>query len=80
MRSFSPLGLDQDEINALYGRIDCPTLLIYGTESWASNPGLDGRTQSFRNVSVQGIENAGHWSHHDQFDEFMRIVRDFLTS
>ena len=79
VRSFSPLGLDHEEIQALYNRIDCPTLLIYGTESWASNPEVDGRTDPFKNVTVRGIENAGHWSHHDQFDEFMRIVRDFLA-
>lgn len=80
VRSFSPLGLDHDEIHALYGRIECPTLLIYGTESWASNPEVDGRTNPFKNVTVRGIENAGHWSHHDQFGEFMRIVREFLAT
>ena len=80
VRAFSPLGLNAEEIEELYSRIACPTLLIYGTESWANNPALDGRASSFKDVSIQGIENAGHWSHHDQFDEFMRILTKFLKN
>ena len=79
VRTFSPIGLSDAEVQALYARIQCPTLLIYGTESWASDPVKDGRTASFKDVQVKGIENAGHWSHHDQFDEFMTTVRKFLV-
>lgn len=80
VRAFAPIGLSDYEIQELYSRIKCPTLLIYGKESWASDPSTDGRTQSFENVRVEGISDAGHWSHHDQFDEFIQIVKDFLIS
>ena len=80
VRAFAPIGLSDQEIQKLYSQINCPTLLIYGKESWASNPTEDGRTNSFSNVRVAGIDNAGHWSHHDQFDEFMSIVSNFLDS
>lgn len=79
VRTFAPIGLSDDEIQSLYARITSPTLLIYGRESWASDPLKDGRADVFRDVQVAGIDDAGHWSHHDQFDVFMNIVRDFLT-
>ena len=79
VRNFSPIGLTPEATYALYGRITCPTLLVRGTESWASDPVSDGRAAHFENVTVASIENAGHWVHHDQLDEFLSLVRDFLT-
>ncbi len=63
----------------MYGRIICPTLLVRGTESWASDPQSDGRADYFKNARVASIENAGHWVHHDQLDEFMALTRAFLA-
>ncbi len=70
--------LPQDEIEALWHAVTCPTLLLYGADSWASNPATDGRAGHFRNAEVIEFENAGHWLHHDQFDRFMAEVRAFL--
>ena len=54
-------------------------LLLYGADSWASNPALDGRLAVFNNApSVIEFEHAGHWLHHDQFDRFMADVKAFL--
>ena len=58
------------------GRISCPTLLVRGTESWASDPERDGRAAVFPNARVVTVEGAGHWVHHDRSDEFLRIVRE----
>ena len=56
-----------------------PTLLLYGADSWASNPEKDGRIAHFRpGTQVVEFEKAGHWLHHDQFDRFMATLRDFL--
>ena len=38
------------------GPITCPTLLVYGTESWAKEPAEDGRLAYFKNASVLGVE------------------------
>ena len=59
-------------------RITCPTLLIRGSESWASDPEEDGRMEFFRNARSIDIDGAGHWVHHDRLDEFLRVVRAFL--
>ena len=72
------LDLPQDEMHALWTAIDCPTLLLYGADSWASNPEKDGRIAHFRHARVVEFENAGHWLHHDQFDRFMEELARFL--
>ncbi len=70
--------MPQAEIENLWAAISCPTLLLYGEKSWASNPEKDGRIAHFKNARVMEFENAGHWLHHDQFDRFMAELRAFL--
>jgi pimeloyl-ACP methyl ester carboxylesterase len=79
VRVWPPYDMTGREIQTLWGRITCPTLILYGKESWGGNPADDGRVVHFRNATVAGIEGAGHWLHHDRLDEFLRIVRTFLT-
>ncbi len=79
VRIFAPLELDFNEMENLYGRISCPTLLVHGEESWSSNPATDGRAKPIRDLTIQSIANAGHWCHHDQLDEFLEITRAFLN-
>src|SRR5262249_45029314 len=62
----------------IWGRITCPTFLIRGGESWATDPEKDGRAQAFRNATVVTVPNAGHWVHHHQLDHFLRVVRELL--
>lgn len=78
IRAYTPVGLTTEDTHLLYGRISCPTALIYGTESWAGNPEEDGRAKNFKNVRVHKIEEAGHWCHHDQLDTFLEIIENFL--
>ena len=80
VRNFPPIGLDFEDQYGLYKRISCPTLLIRGTESWATDPEKDGRAKTFQNVQVASIEDAGHWVHHDQLDIFITLVKDFLAA
>ena len=62
-----------------WGAITAPTLLLYGADSWASNPEKDGRIGHFRpGTQVIEFEKAGHWLHHDQFDRFMTTLQEFL--
>ncbi len=79
VRAFSPAGFNPEETQAIWSRIDCPTLLIRGTESWASDPEQDGRAKHFKNARVVNIEKAGHWVHHDQLNEFLTLTRAFLA-
>jgi pimeloyl-ACP methyl ester carboxylesterase len=78
VRGFSPYMFHQAEARELWGRIDCPTLLVRGAESWTSDPAADGRAEAFRNGRLVTIQKAGHWVHHDQLDEVLRLVGPFL--
>ena len=80
VRAWAPYDMRPRDIQLLWSRIACPTLLLYGTESWAGNPEADGRARHFRHAEVVGVERAGHWLHHDRLDEFLRIVRGFLAA
>lgn len=77
-RTFPPYDMAQEDVETLWREITCPTLLLYGADSWASNPAEDGRLAHFRSAEVRLYENAGHWLHHDQFDRFVADLKAFL--
>jgi len=70
--------LPQVEVEGLWRAITCPTLLLYGADSWASNPERDGRAARFPAARVIEYEQAGHWLHHDQLERFMADLEAFL--
>lgn len=78
VRAFPATGMPMKETLSLHGRIECPTMLIRGMESWASDPQEDGRAKIFKDVRIESVENAGHWVHHDQLDHFLGLLKDFL--
>jgi pimeloyl-ACP methyl ester carboxylesterase len=79
LRSFAPLDLTAEQKRALWGRITCDTLLVYGKQSWASNPAEDGRLQWFNTARVSLYDDAGHWVHHDRHDAFVAEIKAFLA-
>jgi pimeloyl-ACP methyl ester carboxylesterase len=79
VRTFAPTSIPFEEQYRLWHRITCPTLLVRGTESWASDPATDGRADHFGNARVVNIAGAGHWVHHDQLDVFLGHVQEFLA-
>ena len=78
VRATAPVGLTADQTHHLYERITCPTLLVYGSESWVPNPANDGRARYLPKMRLAVIQDAGHWVHHDQLTQFVSIVREFL--
>lgn len=80
VRAWGPHRYDIEGLHRLWSRIACPTLLVRGAESWASNPEEDGRASHFTNYRYAEIAKAGHWVHHDRFDEFMAVMDDFLAA
>ena len=79
VRVWPPYDMQVEEVQQLWARITCPTLLVYGRESWASNPQEDGRARHFKNARVVSFEGAGHWVHHDRLDAFIDEMRAFLA-
>lgn len=78
VRSWPAYDMPTAEVAGLWSRITCPTLLVYGKESFASNPLEDGRARHFRNAEVVMFERAGHWVHHDRFEDFLERARAFI--
>ena len=78
LRSWPPSDMTHAETEELWGRIICPTLLVYGGDSWASNPETDGRVHHFKSARVVSIPGASHWVHHDQLNAFMAVTEAFL--
>lgn len=78
VRASSPYDFNMDDARRIWERIRCPTLLIRGTDSRATDPRRDGRASRFRQCKAVDIVHAGHWVHHDQLDRFLQVVREFL--
>ena len=80
VRTFPPTGIPFEDTWNMFGTITCPTLLVRGLESWASDPEADGRASHFNcPLEVAAFPKAGHWVHHDQLDPFVAKVRSFLA-
>ena len=79
VRGFAPTRFSGADVHGMWERISCPTLLMRGMESWASDPEQDGRLKHFQDARLANIPNAGHWVHHDQLDAFLAEVTSFLA-
>ena len=79
VRIRSPYQFNLEDAMDIWGKITAPTLLIKGAESWAPDPERSGRVASIRQRQTVGVDNAGHWVHHDQLDRVMDVMLDFLA-
>jgi len=70
--------VDDEELTEILGHVECPVLLIRGTESEAPDPTESGLLGRFRNARAVAVEGAGHWVHHDRLDEVLELVVGFL--
>ncbi len=68
------------ETGEVWQRITAGTLFLYARESWKYEHEVRELERHFRDATGYVFENAGHWLHHDQPDEFFRVVGEFLDS
>jgi pimeloyl-ACP methyl ester carboxylesterase len=69
-----------DDTMSLWKQITAPTLHIGGSDSWGKRfpDGRETMTRAVPNERTVLVQGAGHWVHHDQLDEFVKLVRDFF--
>lgn len=75
----SPYEFNMEDARDLWNQIRCPILVIWGDESWGRRfkGGLD--FSAFHDYRTAAVADAGHWVHHDQFEEVMDHVNRFLA-
>jgi len=76
VRSRVPLEMSEEQLHALWKRINCPVLLCWGRNSWAHDPSRE--LHHFQDARVAAFDDAGHWLHHDQFAAFVAALKGFL--
>jgi pimeloyl-ACP methyl ester carboxylesterase len=78
LRARAPYRLLPDDYTGLWSRITCPTLLMWGDESYLSDPEAAGLLKHFQQAELQRIAGAGHWLHHDRLELVLASLRLFL--
>lgn len=78
VNAWPAIDLTRHQVDALWDAITCPVLLMYGLDTWASNPREDGRMKRLKAAQLIEIADAGHWLHHDQFEQFIETLEQFL--
>ncbi|NNU16210.1 alpha/beta hydrolase [Parvularcula sp. ZS-1/3] len=75
-----PRPIPPAEYMPVYASIGAPILVMYGDKSWATNPAEDGRMDQLPGAELISFEDAGHWLHHDRFEDFIGHLRRFLEA
>lgn len=77
-RARAPYRLAPEDYAALWSRITCPTLLMWGDESFLPDPEAAGLLAHFQRAELVKVAGAGHWLHHDRLDEVLASLRRLL--
>lgn len=73
------LAMDnRGDMRDFWTTIDCPVLLINATEGYEHRIGHHDSSRYFKDCRLEVIENAGHWLHHDEFDQLYNLLKGFL--
>jgi pimeloyl-ACP methyl ester carboxylesterase len=78
LRARAPYRLSLEDHIALWSRIQCPTLLVSGSESFLPDPEAAGVLKHFRQAELVRIQGAGHWLQHDKPAEVIDVLKTFL--
>ena len=77
-RAPRPYDIPNADMAALWRRISCPVLIINSRQGYPHRIGQDDTLRHFRDATLHEIDDAGHWTHHDQLASCTRTIGDFL--
>ena len=77
-RTPRPYDIPNDDLVALWQRIDCPVLIVNSRQGYPHRIGHDNTLRYFKDVTLREIDDAGHWTHHDQLDGCVSAIEGFL--
>ncbi|MCY4094369.1 MAG: alpha/beta hydrolase [Gammaproteobacteria bacterium] len=78
-RNSSPYDMPTDDLISLWRSIEARVLIINSETGYPHRIGQDGTDSYFKNLDMININNAGHWTHHDQLDAVVDTVSNFLN-
>ena len=78
--NFSSSGFTSEETVDLWQRIDCPTLIVNAQHGLEHRIGHDDTQQYFSDLRTHEIPAAGHWTYHDQRDQVLEHLQQFLMA
>ena len=79
VRVTNPYEWSVEEAKQIWAGITAPSIVVGGADSWWINtPNREELAAAIPNTRVEILENAGHWVHHDRFDAFVALMRDFF--
>ena len=68
-----------EDAKQIWAGVTAPSVVVGGAESWwMRTPHREELAASIPHSRSVIFENAGHWVHHDQFDGFVALIRDFF--
>lgn len=68
-----------DEAKAIWANIQAPSVIVGGAESWwMRTPHREELAAAIPNSRVEIFDRAGHWVHHDRFEDFVKLLREFF--
>ena len=77
-RTPSPYEIPEADIMALWERIEAPVLIINSSQGYPHRIGQNGTDRHFKNVVLEVVDDAGHWTHHDQLEKCLEHMTSFL--
>jgi pimeloyl-ACP methyl ester carboxylesterase len=80
VRGRTPIELTPEEMERIWANVDCPILHLVGETSHFKRHQFQELPLDsfFKDSRTEVVKNAGHWMHHDQLDETVALIRDFL--
>lgn len=79
-RNRAPYDMSHNDMITLWEAITAKTLIVNSTSGYPHRIGQDGTDTHFQNLTMAKVANAGHWTHHDQLDEVVATVSEFLDA
>lgn len=76
--AWGPTGVPEPQTRALWENIGAPVLILNASDGYAHRIGQGDTLRHFRDVELHDIEEAGHWTYHDQLDRVVERVATFV--
>ena len=77
-RAARPYDIPDEDLVTLWQRIGCPVLIINSRQGYPHRIGHGDTLAHFKDATLHEIDDAGHWTHHDQLDATVAAVSRFL--